>query len=124
MKTDSPPYYVTRNILLHVWSKESSTKFTPENPALGQCGVTALVIHDLYGGEILKTRVTGEWHFYNKLSDQIYDFTASQFDQEISYHHIPSSREEAFADINEKQYEYLIHAVKSRLAPQPDFLLR
>ncbi|SDZ24032.1 hypothetical protein SAMN05444416_11742 [Thermoactinomyces sp. DSM 45892] len=39
MKTNSPPYFIMQRILLDVWSKESSTKFAPENPALGQCGV-------------------------------------------------------------------------------------
>jgi hypothetical protein len=36
-------------ILFEVWSEKSSTKFSPDNPALGQCGVTALVVNDLLG---------------------------------------------------------------------------
>jgi len=32
------------------WSLESSSKWTRENPANGQCGVTALVVNDLLGG--------------------------------------------------------------------------
>lgn len=45
-------------VLLVAWSKESSTKWTIENSAKGQCGVTALVINDLYGGAIKKSYQT------------------------------------------------------------------
>lgn len=41
--------------LSNSWSIESSTKWSKENIAKGQCGVTTLVVHDLLGGEILKT---------------------------------------------------------------------
>lgn len=36
-----------REVLRKSWSIHSSTKWTSANPAKGQCGVTALVIHDL-----------------------------------------------------------------------------
>ena len=48
------------------WSIETSSGWQPGNPASGQCGVTALVVHDKLGGEILKTDVNGAWHFYNR----------------------------------------------------------
>ncbi|MFJ8530434.1 hypothetical protein [Bacillus sp. NPDC094106] len=94
-------------ILTKSWSLETSSKWTKENPAKGQCGVTALVIHDLFGGEIKKTQVEEAWHFYNMINGKRYDFTASQFLTEIIYMDIPSSREEAFADTNERQYSVL-----------------
>jgi hypothetical protein len=64
-------------ILFKAWSEKSSTKYSPDNPALGQCGVTALVVNDLLGGEILKTPLSEGWHFYNRINGQVYDFTAS-----------------------------------------------
>ncbi|MFC4544839.1 hypothetical protein ACFO25_00530 [Paenactinomyces guangxiensis] len=102
-------------ILCHVWSEKSSTKYSPENPARGQCGVTALVVNDLFGGEILKTPLPEGWHFYNRIHGQVYDFTASQFKEEIKYEDILSSRDEAFADTNEQQYHYLKHSIISRV---------
>jgi hypothetical protein len=102
-------------ILFEVWSEKSSTKFSPDNPALGQCGVTALVVNDLLGGEILKTPLSEGWHFYNRINGQVYDFTASQFSEEIQYKDILSSRDEAFADTNEQQYIYLKQAVINRV---------
>jgi hypothetical protein len=41
--------------LLKSWSINSSSKWTKDNPAKGQCGVTALVVNDLLGGLIRKT---------------------------------------------------------------------
>lgn len=95
------------SILPECWSIHSSSKWTRENPARGQCSVTALVIQDIFGGEIYKTPTSEGWHFYNKINEQYYDLTASQFSKEIEYLHVPSSRQEAFSDTNEKQYSYL-----------------
>lgn len=93
--------------LLKSWSLESSSKWRKDNPAKGQCGVTALVIHDLLGGEIMKTQLPDGWHFYNVMNNKRYDFTASQFNENLEYTDIPSTRAEAYADTNEKQYSYL-----------------
>lgn len=99
------------SILNMVWSKESSSKWTLDNPAQGQCGVTSLVVNDLLGGEILKTYTLGGWHFYNRVFGQRLDFTKSQFFESISYDDLMTSREEAFLDTNIQQYSYLKKSV-------------
>ncbi|MCM3238845.1 hypothetical protein BLX88_05635 [Bacillus obstructivus] len=93
------------------WSLESSSKWSKDNPANGQCGVTALVVNDILGGEIRKTKLSGGWHFYNFINGNLYDFTASQFGEDIVYMDIPSNRDEAFLDTNDKQYNYLKQSV-------------
>ncbi|MEH7052484.1 YunG family protein [Bacillus pseudomycoides] len=103
------------NILLQSWSIESSSKWTVNNPAKGQCGVTALVINDLYGGEILKTELEEGWHFYNEINGKRYDFTESQFPISIEYMDVHSNREEAFTDTNDKQYNYLKKRVNEKI---------
>ncbi len=80
-----------QRVLHKVWSLKSSSKWTPENPALGQCGVTALVVNDLLGGDILKTQSPGGIHFYNRISGRRYDFTESQFIVPIIYEDLPSN---------------------------------
>ncbi|MEC1595813.1 hypothetical protein P9D75_19550 [Bacillus spizizenii] len=94
-------------ILKQSWSRHTSSKWTEECPACGQCGVTALVIQDQFGGTIFKTKIGESWHFYNNINGVIYDFTSEQFQAPIEYQHIPSSREEAFLDTNEEQYQHL-----------------
>ncbi|MDA1638476.1 MULTISPECIES: YunG family protein [Bacillus cereus group] len=93
--------------LIRSWSIETSSKWTIENPAKGQCGVTALVVQDIYRGEIKKTKVREAWHFYNFIDGQRCDFTEVQFNEKLNYMDIESNREEAFADTNEKQYSML-----------------
>ena len=95
------------NIFKKCWSIESSTRWEETSPSKGQCSVTALVIHDCFGGTILKTRVDGAWHFYNKINDQILDLTSDQFKSAIDYQDIESSVDEAFTDCSKEQYEYL-----------------
>lgn len=50
--------YTKKELLIAIkksWSHQSSSKWSNDNSARGQCGVTALVVHDFLGGEILKT---------------------------------------------------------------------
>lgn len=101
--------------LENAWSKESSTLWKPENPAAGQCGVSALVAHDWLGGQILKTRYQDLWHFYNRIDGRRIDFTECQFAEPIVYDDVISDRDEAFSDTNAVQYTYLSAAVKSGL---------
>jgi hypothetical protein len=107
MTAGSQPLFDLYQRLRRSWSVETGRHWRPDNPASGQCGVTALVVHDELGGEILKTDVNGAWHFYNRTGDQRIDFTMSQFDSPISYDDIPSSREVALSDGSKMQYELL-----------------
>src|SRR5438105_11982 len=50
MKFDSD--HVARALRLS-WSPETARQWTAENPAAGQCNVTALLVHELFGGELL-----------------------------------------------------------------------
>ena len=98
--------------LRRAWSVETGRHWRPDNPASGQCGVTALVVHDKLGGEILKTDVNGAWHFYNRVDARRVDFTMSQFESPISYDDLPSNRAEALNDCSQAQYELLCERVR------------
>ena len=89
------------------WSIHTSSKWEKDNPANGQCPVTALVIQDNFGGRLLKTRVDGQWHFYNEIDGVIYDFTDSQFAEPIEYEDQPASRKEVLAETSQEQYTHL-----------------
>ena len=89
------------------WSIETSSKWLPDNPARGQCSVTALVVQDVLGGEIVKTDVGGAWHFYNFIDGQRRDFSESQFLESVAYADLPSSRKEALSDTSFAQYRAL-----------------
>jgi [ribosomal protein S5]-alanine N-acetyltransferase len=93
------------------WSLKSSSKWTLDNPAKGQCGVTSLVVQDILGGKIYKTSTFEGWHYYNVIQNRRYDFTESQFSKSVDYEDIPSNREEALLDTNLDQYNYLKNSV-------------
>lgn len=68
-----------RTALSKAWSLQTAVQWTAENPASGQCNVTAAVIHDLFGGDILRTRIGDVWHYYNPIDGGRCDLTDSQF---------------------------------------------
>jgi hypothetical protein len=94
-------------ILKQCWSLNSSSRWTSENPARGQCGVTALVIQDVFSGDILKTKVDKEWHYYNFIDGERVDFTESQYPISIYYSDNECKRIEAVLDTELNQYLYL-----------------
>ncbi|MEU5894730.1 MULTISPECIES: hypothetical protein [Streptomyces] len=64
---------------------DSTNNWPPENPARGQCGVTALVLHDLLGGELMRGEVLvdgvrTDYHWWNRLGAGVeIDLTREQF---------------------------------------------
>lgn len=90
--------------LKEAWSFGTSSKWTPENPAKGQCSVTSLVVQDLFGGEILRTQVPDGTHFYNRIGSARLDLTVSQFDHSVTFDDALSSRAEALADTSLERY--------------------
>lgn len=95
------------NMLIKCWSLKTSSKWTRENPYKGQCGVTSIIIQELLGGEILKTKVNNQWHYYNRIGGERIDFTLKQFNFKIDYEDILTTKDDAFSDTNELQYTEL-----------------
>jgi hypothetical protein len=105
----------------------SAEEWSPQNPARGQCVVTALVIQDIFGGELqkLKTRFKdkSESHYRNILPDDTtVDATRSQYPPEqlftvstINFNGYPSLREKLFSEANtESRYKLLrTHVLKA-----------
>lgn len=65
---------------------EDLPEWSPENPARGQCAVTALVVQDLLGGELLLAEVRNAdgsrqgVHYWNRFADGVeVDLTREQF---------------------------------------------
>lgn len=84
-----------QSTLRKAWSLSTASQWTASNPAAGQCNVTSLLIHELFGGDLLMTLLPAGDHFYNRIGGKRYDFTASQFDRPIAYMDLPASRADA-----------------------------
>ncbi|WP_261967969.1 YunG family protein [Prosthecodimorpha staleyi] len=93
--------------LTEAWSAESSSQWSPHNPAAGQCGLTAALVHDRFGGRILKTRIGSSFHYYNEIAGRRIDFTESQFDEPPDPEDVAASRDEAAADGTPAQFAAL-----------------
>jgi hypothetical protein len=76
-----------REKLHTAWSAATSfdaNGWTKDNPSYGQCAVTACVVQDLYGGEIVHAdAITPDgdkiMHFFNNIDGKDIDFTREQF---------------------------------------------
>ncbi|WP_433204168.1 YunG family protein [Dactylosporangium sp. CS-047395] len=77
-------------LLLRSWGPETCdpsdlADWHPGNPSRGQCGVTALVVREVLGGDLLLGRVTADgrpagYHYWNRLPDgSELDLTRDQF---------------------------------------------
>ena len=66
----------------NAWAADTSSdpSWSEDNPPLGQCAVTALVVQDRLGGDLLRVVNEGESHYYNRLPDGTeFDLTRAQF---------------------------------------------
>jgi len=93
--------------LLQSWSGSSSGQWLAANPARGQCNVTALLVNEYFGGEILKTPLLEGDHFYNRVDGKRVDLTGSQFAAPIAYLDLASDRAEALAGTSSAQFDAL-----------------
>lgn len=108
--------------LKKVWCAETCAprlrpNWTPENPSLGQCSITAFLAQDLFGGTVHGVTLRdGSVHCFNVLGDDEFDLASEQFgeDEDLDYEGCPEqSREAHFADADKfARYELL----KRRLA--------
>lgn len=99
------------------WSNETTypgSNWTKENPALGQCAITALVINDFMGGKIMRCIVENGSHYYNLIEGKIFDLTASQFNVKIDYSTCEErTREYLLSNKNTKErYLLLLNNIK------------
>lgn len=65
------------------WTRDTSADnqhWSPDNPSYGQCAVTSLIVQDILGGCLLRARVKGTTHYWNRLpSGEEIDLTREQF---------------------------------------------
>lgn len=108
------------------WGADTTTPehrphWTPDHPARDQCGVTALVVHDLLGGELIRGEVhvdgvRTDYHWWNRLGGGTdIDLTREQFaPEEIVSGGTAISRPPRIVRLRE-EYELLRGRVLERL---------
>lgn len=72
-----------RQALRAAWASDTTAdpdRWNSSNPAWGQCAVTALVVQDILGGQLLRCQGPSGSHYWNRLPDGTeLDLTRDQF---------------------------------------------
>jgi len=78
---------------------DSNRRLKSEKHTEGQDSLISLMIHDVFGGEILKTHTKKNWHFYNRINGERVDFTKSEEVKSVEdnrFEDIPSTPDETY----------------------------
>ena len=95
-----------RQLLIKSWNSETCfpglrDKWSEENPSLGQCAITALIVNDIFGGKIMRCMASSGSHYYNIIDDNIVDLTVEQFLGEIPHYEKGEERTREYILSNE-----------------------
>ncbi len=76
-----------QRVLAPLWNAETAhgRGWNKDRPSTGQSAATALLVHELFGGELRRLSVDSYSHYYGHIDSQRVDFTADQFDVPPDY---------------------------------------
>jgi len=75
--------------MLHVWQADTCAprmraQWSPDNPTLGQCSITAFIAQDLFGGDVYGIPLgDGTFHCFNIIDGSVIDLTSEQFGNKV-----------------------------------------
>lgn len=84
--------------------------WSEDDPSLGQCSVTAFLAQDILGGKVYGVPLgDGNFHCFNVIDGEVFDFTSEQFKKQMDYTlEFPQARDVHFAKAEKKaRYELL-----------------
>ena len=114
-------------MLRKCWNKDTAypscqSDWEPNDPSYGQCAITAMLVHKMFGGTIHRIRFNGGGtHYFNKIDGHYIDLTREQFDlynlpvsyepnDEMDYHYCGKNAN------TRMRYELLVKRVSEYLA--------
>ena len=98
---------VVQKTLNQIWASVNDSELTPDNSSKGQDSVISRMIHDVFGGEILKTRLKNSWHFYNRIEGERIDFSLTEVNKsayEFRFEDIPATPAETNNYFEQEDY--------------------
>lgn len=96
-----------KQLLMKSWDLETCSpglrdKWSEENPSLGQCAVTTLIVNDFFEGKIMRCMTSSGSHYYNLIDGKIFDLTIEQFLGEIPQYEKGEERSRDYLLSNEE----------------------
>ena len=108
---------VVQEALKHSLELNDKPEVSPDNHTDDQDSVVSLMIHDIFGGEILKTHKKKGWHFYNRIDGLRIDFTRSEIGKSLKekrFEDIPSTPDEIYNYFEQVEYStFLMRFVRA-----------
>jgi len=109
--------------LLQSWDLKTCSpglkdSWNKENPSLGQCAITALIVNDFFGGKIMRCMASTGSHYYNIIGDKQVDLTVEQFLGEIPSYETGEERTREYLLSNEdtnNRYKQLLYNLKQSI---------
>jgi hypothetical protein len=98
---------VVQEALKNSLAIDNSPALTPERSDASQNKVISLLIHEIFGGEILKTHMRKGWHFYNRIDGERIDFTQTEIlksNEKTIFEDIPSTPDETQNYFEQEDY--------------------
>lgn len=109
-----------KDIIEMSWTKETcisglKEEWNSNNPGIGQCDITTLIINDFMGGKIMRCTAYNGSHYYNLINGEIIDLTVEQFNGNIPDYREGEERTREYLLSNEdtkNRYLLLLNNVK------------
>ena len=98
--------FIVSEVLKNCMEPDSNQK-SEDSHDLERTSLISLLIHDIFGGEILKTPKNKGWHFYNRIEGNRIDFTGSDINKssdDMQFEDIPSSPDETYCFYEDEEY--------------------
>ena len=100
-----------RKIVIDVLNRTLALDFTKNRRSkslhTGQDSVISTLIHDIFGGEILKTHERKGWHFYNRINGERVDLTGpntKESENNKKFEDLPSTPDETSGYFDRTDY--------------------
>ncbi len=98
---------IVRKALKKSLATDSRRRIRKANQASGQDSIISLLLHDIFGAEILKTKKNSRWHFYNRIEGERIDFAESISEKAIEINHfddVPTTPAETYDYFDQVDY--------------------
>lgn len=113
-----------KKLLSECWNKDTCSpglkdNWSEDNPSLGQCAITALIVNDYFGGKIMRCMSSSGSHYYNIIDDKVVDLTVEQFLGEIPLYEEGQERTREYLLSNsdtENRYKKLLYNLKQSIS--------
>ena len=114
---------VLKKLLMNFWCEDTCSpvfreQWNRDNPSLGQCAITALIVNDFFGGKIMRCMTSSGSHYYNLIDGKIIDLTIEQFLGEIPEYEFGEERTREYLLSNEdtkNRYLMLLKRIRSSM---------